>query len=325
LRFLLTGATGFVGSHLTEHLIEAGHSVTCAVRDISKPKHLSDLQCSLITFDKLFQEQMLEPFEYVIHVAGLTRALSYEEYFKANVLLTRKLLSLCSETYSDSIRKFVLVSSQAAAGPSGKNMAPVIETDTPRPVSLYGKSKLEAEQEVLKHIDRLPIVIVRPPTVFGPRDKDVLRVFKAAKLRLSPYISGPDRLVSVIYVEDLVDGLLKAAISEKAGGQIYFMANSRPVVWREFTLLVARIMDYKTLGLPFPVSIMRFAAIFGDIAGKARGTANLFRSEKLAEMLEIAWVCSSEKAYRELDWKPRLSLEDAILKTGRWYKDKGWI
>lgn len=276
---------------MTGHLLEAGHSVTCAVRDISKLNHLSDLPATLITFDELFEKRLPGPFEYVIHVAGLTRALAYDEYFRANVLLTRKLLLLCSETYSDSVRKFVLVSSQAAAGPSGKNSAPVIEEDTPRPVSQYGKSKLEAEQEAFRHIDRLPIVIVRPPTVFGPRDKDVLGVFKAAKLRLSPYIAGPGRLVSVIYVEDLVDGLLKAAVSENAVGQTYFMSNSQPVVWREFTLQVARIMGYKTLSLPIPVAAMRFAAIIGDVVGKARGTANLFRSEKLEEMLQIAWVC----------------------------------
>ncbi len=244
----------------------------------------------------------------------------------SNVELTRLLLELCAiQQETSPVTRFVLVSSQAAAGPSHTGGAPVTETDPESPVSLYGRSKLEAEKVTRSFSTCVPITIVRPPTVFGPRDRDVLGVFKCARDRLAPCLAGPDRLVSVVYVEDLVDGILAAALASESVGQTYFLANPEPVVWREFALAVARVMGFRAWALPIPLGAMRLAALAGDMAGKLSGIPRLFRSEKLDEMKQIAWVCSPEKAFRELKWRPVTPLDRGVAKTADWYRAHGWI
>jgi len=218
-----------------------------------------------------------------------------------------------------------LISSQAAAGPCPDGSTTVTEADRLQPVSLYGRSKAEAERVAGRFLEALPISVIRPPTVFGPRDRDVLGLFKCARFRLAPCLAGPDRLVSIIYVQDLVEGILAAALSERAVGQTYFLSNPEPVVWRQFALDVARIMGYQAIPLPIPEFAMQLAARGGDLVGRLRGAVPLFRSEKFLEMKQTAWVCSPEKAYRELDWRPRFSIEEAVGITSQWYEQQGWL
>ncbi len=327
MKALVTGATGFIGSHMAEFLISRGMEVVCPVRDRSRLRHLEGIPARIIAYDNLESEiESGEGFDYVIHVAGATRARDYETYRAANVGRTRDLLELCSrESCRGRLKRFVLVGSQAAAGPSPDNASPVKESDPPRPISLYGRSKLEAEHIALSYGDRLPVTIIRPPTVFGPRDSDVLDVFRLAKYRLAPCLSGPDRLVSIVYVEDLVEGIHAACTSSNACSNIYFLANPQPVIWKRFVLEVARICGYTAIAVPIPLLAMKIVAAAGDWVGKLTGSAPLFRSEKLEEMRQIAWVCSSEKARRDLDWVPKTPMEKAIEKTARWYRKHGWI
>jgi nucleoside-diphosphate-sugar epimerase len=236
------------------------------------------------------------------------------------------LLELFSRPAANSLlKKFVLVGSQAACGPSRDDGTPVTESDPLCPVSLYGRSKREAEEVALGYSDRVPVTIVRPPTVFGPRDTDVLAVFKCTRYRLAPCLAGPDRMISIIYVEDLVEGIFTAAVASKSLGQAYFLANSQPVVWREFVLQVATIAGCRAVTFRVPLFAMRLAALAGDLLGKVRKTPPIFRSEKFEEMKQIAWVCSPEKAYRDLQWRPETPLPIAIEKTLRWYIEHRWI
>jgi nucleoside-diphosphate-sugar epimerase len=327
MKALVTGATGFIGSHLAELLLSQGWELVCPVRDPSHIKHLDGLPVRIIPLDALADEIAQHPdFDYVFHVAAATRAVSSEAYHKANVDFTRLLLEQLSRARPiESLKRFVLVSSQAVSGPSPDNGTPVDEAHPLAPLSMYGRSKLEAERAVLGFRESVPVTIVRPPTVFGPRDTDVLGVFKCARFRLAPRIGGPDRLVSIIYVKDLVSGFLAAAISPAAEGKIYFMANPEPVVWKEFTLEVARIMGYRALSLPVPVNIMKLVALAGEVVGRVRSDPALFRMEKFSEMKQLAWVCSPEKAFRELGWRAETPLEQAIQETARWYRSNGWV
>jgi dihydroflavonol-4-reductase len=327
MKALVTGATGFIGSHMAEFLLARGFSVVCPVRDRTRLKHLQDISAKIIDYDKLDSEiNAGEGFDYAIHLAGATRAPDYEAYRVANVERTHDLLKLfCRNGFGDRLKRFVLVSSQAAAGPANDGTRPVRESDVPHPVSDYGRSKLEAEKLVLGYADRVPVTIIRPPTVFGPRDADVLDVFRLAKFRLVPCLAGPDRYISIIYVQDLVEGIYAACVSPDALSSIYFAANPEPVIWRRFVSDVARICGYSAITVPVPLAALRIISAAGDLVGKLSGAAPLLRSEKLQEMLQIAWVCSSEKAYKDLNWLPKTSLEDAIKQTNAWYRQKGWI
>jgi nucleoside-diphosphate-sugar epimerase len=327
MRFLVTGATGFVGSHLAELLVLRGEEVVCPVRNTDKLRYLKNIPVKVVDFN------LLEPFlkhdgsfDYVIHLAAATRGLHYHDYWKANVDQTRRLLELfASEAQGKCLKRFVLVSSQAAAGPSSHDGRPVVETDPPNPLSSYGESKLEAERLTLSYSKILPITVVRPPTVFGPRDGDVLGVFKCAQWGFVPYIAGPDRLVSLIYVEDLVEGILTAAQNPIAEGKTYFIAYSSPVVWREFVLQIAKEMRPKVLAIPVPVHLIKLVALAGDGISRMRGSPTLFRLEKFQEMKQIAWVCSSERARNDLHWTAATPLPQAIRKTANWYRENGWL
>jgi len=327
MRFLVTGATGFVGSHMAELILAKGWQVVCPVRNPSSLRNLKGIAAQVVSISDLDSEIANNgPFDYVIHLAGATRASDYNGYWESNVKWTEELLEMFVDSPSNSLlKRFVLVSSQAATGPSTDDGACRTESDPLCPVSLYGCSKAEAEGVALRYRDRVPITIIRPSTVFGPRDTDVLGVFKCARYRLAPCIAGPDRLVSIIYVEDLVEGILAAALSEVSKGEVYFVANPQPVVWREFALEVARVMGTSAIAVPIPLFAMRIVALAGDIVAKFRGVTPLLRTEKLAEMRQIAWVCSPEKAFTELGWKPRFPLDEAIRKTAAWYTQNGWL
>ncbi|MDQ7785313.1 MAG: NAD(P)-dependent oxidoreductase [Desulfomonilaceae bacterium] len=327
MRFLVTGGTGFIGSHMVELLLARGDDVVCPVRNISSLRYLRGIPARVIEIDGMEPEIAKgPPFDYVVHIAGATRALDYAEYFRANVEYTRHLLEIMTHAgQREALKRFVLVSSQAVAGPSPDNGACCVESDPLRPLSLYGRSKLEAERLVKSFKPGLPITIVRPPTVFGPRDTDVLSLFKCARYRLAPCIAGPDRLVSIIYVKDLVEGILSAAVSPAAEGECYFLANPEPVIWREFALLVARVMGFQAVSIPLPLPALKAVALAGDLGGRIRGAASLFRSEKLEEMRQRAWVCSPQKACKEIGWEPRTPLVGAIGHTANWYKENGWL
>lgn len=312
---------------MVELLLASGHEVVCPVRNPAARGHLQGITAEAIPLESIEDVAERDPgFDYVIHLAAATRAPNYGAYWRANVDWTRRLLrAFCSPNLQASLKRFLLVSSQAASGPSLADGTPVRETDPPRPVSLYGRSKLEAEEVAMSFRERIPVTIVRPPTVFGPRDKDVLGVFRSARFRVAPCLAGLDRLVSMIYVEDLAEGILRAALSPAAKGQIYFLANVAPVIWREFALEVARILGYRAVSLPIPLAVAKAMALTGDLISKVSNAKPVFRSEKFEEMKQIAWVCSTEKALAELDWQPCTPLDKAVQKTAAWYRKRGWL
>jgi nucleoside-diphosphate-sugar epimerase len=326
MRYLITGATGFIGSHLCDLLISQSHEVTGVTRTSTRPG-LPENRADLVSWEDL--EDFLRktgPPDYVIHVAGATRAFDYAGYLSGNVEPTRRLLEMLVRTgFDKGSGRFALISSQAAAGPSRDGVTPVLESDAPSPVSLYGKSKLEAEKVVLSFSHRLPVTIARPPTVFGPRDKDTLGVFRSAKMGVAAYIRGASELVSVVYAPDLVRGIAAAVESDRAIGQIFFLANQEPVRWKDFCRLAGRAVERTCLPLPVPLHVARLLGRFGDLMGRITGTPALLRSDKLEDMKQRGWVCSAEKARRVLGWKATTPLAAALAETARWYKERGWV
>ena len=325
IRCVVTGSTGFIGSNLTQLLVSRNFEVICPVREPNKVKHLLSSNTKIITFEALERDSTVsEGFEYFFHLAGATRALNYEGYYEANVKLAKRMLDFVIKRSDPRFfKKFVLVSSQAVSGPADSSEKAVTENDVPNPISLYARSKLEAEKMALTFADLIPLTIVRPSTVFGPRDIDVLGVFKSCKYGVAPCLSGKDRRVSVIFVDDLIEGIVRSAFSENSFGETYFLTNPDPVIWRDFIKDIARVMGSRVLIAPLPKFILRTLGRFSDVIGALSRKPQMFRTDKIREMDQMYWICSSEKARRDLGWVPQYSVVEALTKTFRWYKTTG--
>ena len=323
---VVTGANGFVGSHLVDLLLSKNYSVRCITRKTSDLKWLKDknveiLDCGLTNKDSL--RNAFKDAEYIYHVAGIVKAKKPEDYFKGNVDTTRVLLEAALDN-KEKIKRFLFVSSGTATGPSldGK---PVTEDMEAKPITTYGRSKLTAEELTKTYMDRLPITICRAAAVYGERDTEILIFFKTFNRGLMTTIGFDKKLVSLIHVEDLVRGLYLAAINEKAAGEIYFITSEKPYSWEEVGDATSKVINKK----PFKIKVPH-PAVYG-IAGIAQFFA-MFSSkpatlniEKARDITQKAWISSPDKAFNDLGFRQEISLEEGIRRTVEWYKQMKWI
>ena len=331
---LVTGANGFVGSHLVEGLLFKGYHVICLVRKTSNLRWLSGLNVEYVYADisekeslsrkaGAFGKNVLKNVDFVFHVAGLTKAKSKEEYFKANYEGTKNLLEACVKD-NPQTKRFVYISSQAAVGP-GKDDRPLDETAPCNPITDYGKSKLKGEEVVLEYSSKLPVTIIRPPAVYGPRDSDILSFFKVANYGFKTFFGKGESYLSLCYVEDLIDGIILAAESPKATGQIYFIADDEIYSWREAFRIVAKVLNKKTITLRIPKVFLYTIAFVSENIARVLGKPTVINVQKVREITQKYWLCDVSKAKRGLGFSPKYKLEEGAKKTVRWYKEKGWL
>ena len=326
LRVLVTGANGFVGSHLVEGLLDKGYQVRCLVRKTSNLKWLSGLKVEYAYGDISEKDSLKEAVrnvDIIIHSAGLTKAKTREEYFKANAEGTRNLMETCLKE-NPKLQRFVYISSQAATGP-GEDEQPKDEAAPCRPVSYYGESKLEGEKIVTGYSSKFPVTIIRPPAVYGPRDTDMLGFFKVVKNGFRISFGKGESYISLVYVKDLVDGILLAAENTKAIGQTYFIADDRVYSWREAFHIIAGALNKKTVPLRIPKSIVFLLAFFSENFYRLIGKTPAFNTQKAKEITQRYWGLNVSKAKSELGFIPKFTLERGAAETVRWYKENGWL
>jgi nucleoside-diphosphate-sugar epimerase len=324
---LVTGGRGFIGSFLVEDLLHRGLEVRCLLRKSSKGRGWLEGQNIQVFDGDITDSSSLtdatKDVDYVFHLAGLTKARTNEEFRRANVEGTRNLLSATRKNSSE-LRRFVMVSSLAAAGPS-QSRTPVSELDPPHPVSNYGRSKRMAEETAHEFGGGLRISIVRPPAVFGPRDRDVFQMFKYIKQGWLPLLSGGPRYLSMIYVRDLVHGLYLAATHDAAIGQTYFLAYDRGYSWDEFAETVAEALGVRVRKIVMPLLLAYLVSGLGSLYGKLTNEATLFNLDKYQEMKPTHWTCDTSKGRREIGFEPKVDLRTAVAETCAWYQEKGWL
>ncbi len=327
MKALVTGARGFIGSHLVAALLARGFEVHCLLRQKkTAPTWLQGLPIHAIEGDILDPASLSEAvknMDYVFHLAGLTKALSREQFYQANVDGTVNLLEAARKS-NPALKRFVLVSSLAAAGPS-LDGRPLKETDPPRPVSNYGASKLQAEQAAQAYAPDIPISVVRPPAVFGPRDTEVFTFFKFVRRGWWPIMSGGPRFTSLIYVKDLARGLVQMAQSEAAVGQTYFLCNDQFYSWEELAKFIAEIFfkELHTIVLPIPLAFV--AAAVSEFYGRISRKPAALNLDKFRELKATHWICTNSKAKMEWEFRADYDLDDALAETVDWYQENGWL
>ena len=322
---VVTGASGFIGRNLVGRLVSDGHEVRCLTRRKGGAV-ATGVSVTPVDFDNaksLQSSGALDGADVVFHLGAATRARSEAAFEAANVRPTGNLIEALLACGSRA--RFVFVSSQAAAGPASSLAEPVVEDDPPHPVEAYGRSKLAAERVVSAFSDRLPVTIIRPSSVFGRWDRDFLRLFRMAARGVVLYPGNEQHWLSIAHVDDVVDGLLAAAVSPNAEGSTYFLTSQNPVQWRMLGDGIATALGRGVSHVNIPGGLVRAAAYLGDAAALVMHDTPLLNSEKVTLARYPFWVCSSERARRELGWKPFRSLPDALRDTYLWYVQSGWL
>jgi nucleoside-diphosphate-sugar epimerase len=323
---VVTGANGFVGSHLVDLLLENNYKVRCITRKSSDLKWLTGKDIEIFDSGLLDKEGLRKAFkgaDYIYHVAGVVKSKKPEGYFKGNVETTKVLLETAIE-FRDTIKKILIVSSQTAAGPS-VNGKVINENDSCNPITTYGRSKLAEEELAKSFMDKLPITICRAPAVFGERDTEVLIFFKTFNKGLMTTIGFDEKKISLIHVLDLVRGFMMAAESEKSSGQVYFISSEKHYTWDEIGEVTAKVLGKKPFKVKVPHTIVyNIAAIaqFASMFSRKPATLNI---EKARDITQRAWICDTGKAMEELGYRQSFSIEEGIKRTLDWYKEMGWL
>lgn len=323
MKVLVTGGTGFIGSHLVEYLLKRGDEVTCLVRSRGRLRWLDPSRVKLVEgdcADPNLALKLQETFDWVFHLAGVTKSLWREEYYRVNGEGTANLVSALAGAGGSC--RLVYLSSLAAAGPSERG-APLREGDPPRPVSHYGRSKLEGERALEQRGRSLPWVVLRAPVVYGPRDRDLLPFFQMAKRRVTFRLGGW-RTYSLCYVEDLVRGLcLVAEKGEREG--IYYCAEPRPRSWEEIWDGIAQALEVRPVTFPLPPALLVCGAWIWEGIARCTGAPPLLNRDKVEEMVGQHWACDPGKAERELGFAVTVPWEVGVRRVADWYQRHGWL
>lgn len=338
MKAFVTGATGFIGSHLAGALVDAGYEVACLTRSRSSTERLKPLNVELVHGDVQDVDSLKSAFrgaDVVFHLAGLTKSLDNSEMLRINATGAGNVAEACAAQANPPT--LVAVSSLAAAGPA-PNGRPRVEADPVRPTSDYGRSKRAGELAVAKFAAQAPISIARPPIVFGEGDKDMLGMYRPIKwLGVSPEPWRNDRRMSMIHAADLSAGLIAVAQSgrriaptgleeDKEAAGVYFLAAQKQPTYAEWGRLIAQSLGRRRFRpLPAPDFVMWAAAGLADAWAYIRRRRGIFNIDKVREATAGSWTCSGDRARAELGFEVKATLEDRFAETTRWYKNERWV
>ncbi|MGB5136927.1 MAG: NAD-dependent epimerase/dehydratase family protein, partial [Candidatus Zixiibacteriota bacterium] len=267
--------------------------------------------------------ETISQVDYIFHSAGLVKAPSTQAFMEVNAAGTEKLVKLAAD-HGKNLKRFLYLSTQAAAGPCIDH-TPKTESDPAQPVSDYGRSKLAGERAVLAASDRLPVTIIRPPAVFGPRDTEVLTFFKMVKSGLYFKFGGKESFVSIVYVKDLVEGIVRAALMEQGRGQTYFVNTKDELSQWQAQHMMADIMKVDIRPLRIPLWLLKLLAPFVEKFDRSQGSSPTICADKVNELQCQFWLSSSQKAREQLEYSPLTAIDDSLRETYEWYLENHWL
>ncbi|MBI5779698.1 MAG: NAD(P)-dependent oxidoreductase [Planctomycetes bacterium] len=334
MKVLVTGGTGFVGGHLVERLLQKKYEVHCVCRNTSNLQHLKSLPHSdnlkFVNLDISNPASyntltyILKDADYVYHLAGLIKAYRAEDYDQANFLAAKYLIEAMAKANNKNLKRFLHLSSLAAAGPSDTING--ITEDAPcRPISYYGQSKLKGEIAVKSYDALLPITILRPPPVYGPRDSGLLFFFQAAARGIKPQFNHKKH-ISLIYVHDLIDATILAAEDHRAIGQTYFVANKEYYSINEVIKIISNIVNKNAVSVKLSDGFIKTAAeIYEGFCYILGREPSMINSQKVLELSQNYWTCLTEKIRIGIGFGASTPIEKGLKETANWYSENGWI
>ncbi|MBN2194277.1 MAG: NAD-dependent epimerase/dehydratase family protein [Polyangiaceae bacterium] len=325
---LLSGGSGFLGSHIAEQLSLAGRRVRALVRKSSDTRFLATLPgVELVDASMADRDAIVRAaagVTAIVHCAGLVKARTEEEYYRVNVGGTENMLA-AAVAAAPGLRRFVHVSSLTVAGPSDHQGTPVTADTPPRPLTAYGRSKRAAERVVLAKKDELPVTILRPAAIYGPRDREILAFFKAVQARVLPYFGSTQNRMSMVHGADAGAACIAAIEADVASGAVYFIDDGAVHTMAELIEAVEGALGKRAfLRMPLPEFLVRTVAFGSELYGKATDQAQMLTRDKCNELFR-QWVCDGAPARRDLGWEPKIEIREGIRRTAAWYREAGWI
>jgi nucleoside-diphosphate-sugar epimerase len=330
---LITGASGFIGSFLVEEGLKQDFQVFAGIRKSSSRGYLQDDRIQFLEFDFSTREKVLETlkdckrnnirFQYIVHNAGLTKVKKKEDYYNVNCRNTINFIEALveAEMVPD---KFLFVSSLAAYGPGNPDTNEPVRLDhEPKPIELYGKSKLEAERYITS-LKGFPWLIVRPTGVYGPKEKDYFVFFQTINRGLEPYIGFKKQVLTFIYVRDLAR-LIFLALESPHVNKAWFVSDGKEYPSELFAEITRKALGKKTIRFTVPLFLVKAIAIMGEgVAGLWGGIPTL-NTDKYNVLRSTNWRCEVGTLESDLGFKAEYELEKGVAETLAWYKKENWL
>ena len=345
MKILVTGASGFIGSFIIEEGLRRGHEMWAGVRATSSKEYLTGPDIHFITLDMGRSARLREQlsafkaehggWDYVVHAAGATKSATKDGFFKANTectkhladelialdMVPRKFLFMSSLSVFGAIREQVV---HPNAKPGERLYAPIKCTDVPHPNTLYGESKYYAER-YLKSLPSLPLVILRPTGVYGPREKDYFLMAQSIARHVDFAVGYTPQEITFVYVLDLVQAVF-LALEKAPSGAEYFVSDGAVYSSTQFSDLIR-----KELGDPFMVRItapqwmLRMICKVNGSWAARRGCTTTLNQDKYHILSQRHWQCDIEPLVNDLGYRPQYTLERGVKESIAWYKKEGWL
>ena len=330
MKILITGASGFIGSFIVEEALRQGFETWAAVRGSSSKAYLQDERIHLIELNLSSEEQLMEQlrphqFDYVVHAAGVTKCADKRDFYRINTEGTQHLVTALRRLEMP-LKRFVYISSLSVFGAIREQQPyeEIRETDTPKPNTEYGRSKLEAEQWLDTQKD-FPYVILRPTGVYGPREKDYFLMAQSIKQHTDFAVGYRRQDITFVYVTDVVQAVFLAMEKGKTGRK-YFLSDGE--VYQSTTF-----SDYihEELGRPWwiritaPVWLLRAVTFVGEYIGRMTGKVSALNNDKYNILRQRNWRCDIQPAIDELGYRPQVKLQEGVRRSIKWYKENGWL
>jgi len=323
---LITGASGFLGFHIINAALQANLDVFAAVRAKSNIRHLIDLPVKIVQLNyenplALAEDFKQKKYNYIIHAAGITKANNEAEYNLVNNIYSNN-LALAASEIQEHLKKFVFISSLAAAGPLKDIEGAIDESMIPNPVTAYGRSKLNAEKQLSTY--NFPVTILRPTAIYGPREKDLFIVANYLKKGFDPHIGKFPQKLSFVHGKDVATLAVKALFLQQANG-IYNVTDGHVYGRYDFGIIIKKILNRKAVRVHIPIGVLKIILVGVEKINRYLKKVSPVNREKLNELAAVNWSCDISKAKSSLGYLPVYDLELGLKESIDWYIDNKWL